>query len=125
MATGEPSGWSNREDHSSCSTSGGNRPAPRCHQDNPTPHPVAFSTANDQTSGTEAVSLSPTFLILNPSVVERGPLRQWSGHLAWYYKSLNLLAEYGGSLISYAPAPGRESRGPLAASVPGASRAGV
>jgi len=65
------------------------------YQDN-IPQPATFRTANDQTPIAAADSLSPTFLQFNKNVTELGERTQWAGHLAWYYKSFNLLAEYAG-----------------------------
>ncbi len=67
--------------------------------------PSIFTTANDQTSGgnTPVVrSLSPAFFQFNNDVVERGRRAQWSGWVAWYYRSFNLLAEYDGAFQDYA-----------------------
>ncbi len=68
------------------------------------PQPSSFHTANDQTTpGSEAVvaSLSPTFLALNNNVTELGQRMQWSGHIAYFYESLTVLAEYGGGFQGY------------------------
>ena len=67
------------------------------YQNNSPPQPVYFETANDQTPN-NATSLSPTFLHLNNNVIELGERVQWGGHLVWYYKSLFLMAEYGGAV---------------------------
>ena len=71
------------------------------YQNNPT-QPNALRTANDQTPNLAVVSLSPTWLTFNDNVVEQGERIQWAGHLIWYYKSLTLLAEYGGGVAGYA-----------------------
>ncbi len=63
--------------------------------------PAYFATANDQAASTVAQSLSPTFLQFNNNVVENGQRDQWSGHAVYYYKSLGLLAEYGGGFQNY------------------------
>ena len=63
--------------------------------------PNAFRTANDQSASNAAVALSPTFLTFNSNVVERGERMQWAGHVAWFYKSLFFLAEYGGGFGGY------------------------
>ncbi len=71
------------------------------YQDNPTAQPTYFETANDQTSGTGATSVSPTFLVLNKNVTELGQRVEWAAHMAWYYKSFLLLSEYGGTRAGY------------------------
>ena len=68
---------------------------------NNTPQPTFFETANDQTTGTGAIAVSPTFLHLNNNVVELGQRVQWSGDIVWFYKSLTLMAEYGGARAGY------------------------
>ena len=72
------------------------------YENNPT-QPTAFTTANDETSSNAtATTLSPTFLTLNNNVVEQGKRVQYSGHLAYFYKSFMLLGEYGGGTAGYA-----------------------
>ena len=68
---------------------------------NNTPQPTYFETANDQTSGSGAVSVSPTFLHLNNNAVELGQRVQWAADTVWFYKSLMLMAEYGGARAGY------------------------
>ncbi len=70
------------------------------YQNNNPPEPVYFETANDQTPN-NAASLSPTFLHLNNNVIELGERVQWGAHVAWYYKSLFLMSEYGGGRAGY------------------------
>ena len=65
------------------------------YQNNPTPQPTYFETANDQTPSNGATSLSPTFLHLNNNIIELGERVQWAAHAVWYYKSLFLMGEYG------------------------------
>jgi phosphate-selective porin OprO/OprP len=67
------------------------------YQDNFPPQPVFFDTASDQTTSEPAQTLSPTFLMLNNNVKELGNRVQWGAHVVWYYRSLFLLAEYGGA----------------------------
>ena len=74
------------------------------YQNNPTQPPI-LTTANDETAATSnptVESLSPTFLAFNNKVVEQGQRNQWAGHVAWFYKSLMVLAEYGGGVAGYA-----------------------
>lgn len=71
------------------------------YEDNPT-QPGVFRTANDQTPSAAASTLSPTFFEFNNNVRERGERTQWAAHLAYYYKSLGILAEYAGSRAGYA-----------------------
>jgi phosphate-selective porin OprO/OprP len=68
---------------------------------NNTPQPTYFETANDQANGANAIGVSPTFLHLNNNVVEQGERVQWGAHMAWYYKSLFLMGEYGGARAGY------------------------
>ncbi len=74
------------------------------YQNNPV-QPSILTTANDETALTSnptVESLSPTFLAFNNNVVEQGQRNQWAGHVVWYYKSLMMLAEYGGGVAGYA-----------------------
>ena len=64
--------------------------------------PNVFRTANDQTPGSAAGNLSPTFFQFNNNVSERGQREQYSGHAVLYKGSLGLLAEYGGGFQDYA-----------------------
>ncbi len=68
---------------------------------NNTPQPTYFETANDQATGTGAIGVSPTFLHLNNNTVELGQRVQWSADTVWFYKSLMLMAEYGGARAGY------------------------
>ncbi len=70
------------------------------YENNNPPQPIYFETANDQTPN-NATSLSPTFLHLNNNVIEQGERVQWGAHAVWYYKSLFLMAEYGGARAGY------------------------
>ncbi len=66
--------------------------------------PSAFHTANDQSSSGSAATvndLSPTFLAFNTNVIENGERMQWAGHVAWYFRSLFVLAEYGAGYGTY------------------------
>ena len=72
------------------------------YQANTPTQPTYFETANDQTSGTGAQSVSPTFLGLNKNVIEQGERVQWGAHAVWFYRSLFLMAEYGGGRAGYA-----------------------
>ena len=71
------------------------------YQSNSPPQPTYFETANDQTGGTGALSLSPTFLALNKNVIEQGQRMQWGAHAVWFYKSFFFMAEYGGGRAGY------------------------
>jgi phosphate-selective porin OprO and OprP len=63
--------------------------------------PGALRTANDQTPSPAAASLSPTFMTFNSNVSEHGERVQWSGHVAYFYKSLMIISEYGGGFQNY------------------------
>jgi phosphate-selective porin OprO/OprP len=85
-------------------------------ENNP-PQPIAYHTANDQSSGgTEATvaSLSPTFLALNNNVTERGERFQWAAHIAYFYESLMILAEGGGGYQGYSDDGRTSTRVPFA-----------
>ena len=69
-------------------------------ENNPT-QPSNFTTANDQTTSASASTLSPTFLSFNNNVNEQGRRVQYSAHLAYFYKGLMLLGEYGGGSAGY------------------------
>ena len=71
------------------------------YQSNSPTQPTYFETANDQTGGTGAIPLSPTFLTLNKNVIEQGERVQWAAHAVWFYKSFFLMAEYGGGRAGY------------------------
>jgi len=74
--------------------------------------PSILTTANDQSSpASNAVlaGLSPTFLRFNTNIQESGNRAQWAGWAAWYYKSLNVLAEYDGGHQNY-QVTGRRNR---------------
>ena len=63
--------------------------------------PNSFRTANDQSTASAANDLSPTFLQFNQNVSEYGERMAWGAHMAWFYKQLFVLAEYGGGYGSY------------------------
>jgi phosphate-selective porin OprO/OprP len=71
------------------------------YQNNTTTQPQYLETANDQTSATNALSLSPAFLAFNKNVIELGERCQWGAHVVWFYKSFFFLAEYGGGRAGY------------------------
>ncbi len=71
------------------------------YENNYPPQPIYWETANDQTAGSGATGMSPTFLHLNDNVEELGERVQWGGHMVWYYKSLFLMGEYGGIRSGY------------------------
>jgi len=69
--------------------------------DQGSPSPFAFRTSNDQTTASAAGQLSPAFLQFNQNVIENGERLQWGAHIAWFYKSLFLMAEYGAGFGGY------------------------
>ncbi len=71
------------------------------YESNTPTQPTYFETANDQTGGTGAQQVSPTFLGLNKNVIEEGERVQWGAHAVWFYKSLFVMAEYGGGRAGY------------------------
>ena len=42
------------------------------------------------------------FLAFNSDVIESGPRTFWDAHVAWYYRSISLIAEYSGGFQDYA-----------------------
>lgn len=63
--------------------------------------PFSLRTANDQSSSSAAANLSPTFFRFNPNAFENGIRMQWSGDLAYYYKSFGCIAGYQGGYQDY------------------------
>jgi len=68
---------------------------------NPT-QPGQLSTANDQSTSAAVLNVSPTFLEFNNTTIEDGMRMQWSGDVAYYYKSFTMLAGYQGGFQNYA-----------------------
>ena len=64
--------------------------------------PFDLRTANDQSTSPAAGNVSPTFFRLADNVFEDGTRMQWSGDVAWYYKSMGILAGYQGGFQDYA-----------------------
>ena len=64
--------------------------------------PFALRTANDQSTSSAAGNVSPTFFRFGDKVFEDGTRMQWSGDLAYYYKSFGMLAGYQGGFQDYA-----------------------
>jgi len=73
------------------------------------PLPVDFRTSASATESAGTTEGVPTFLELEPNVVEQGLREQWELHLAWYRKQLSLLAAYdrGFNTYGFTNAPGR------------------
>lgn len=71
-------------------------------QDNPLV-PDSFRVATNASNADTADRAAPPFLIFNPGVIERGQRAFWSAHLAYFYRSLSLLADYNGAILRYAP----------------------
>ena len=63
--------------------------------------PAFLTTANDQSPSGFAQNASPTFLAFKKDVFENGTRMQWSGDVAYYYKSLGVLAGYQGGFQDY------------------------
>jgi phosphate-selective porin OprO/OprP len=68
--------------------------------------PQTFTTANDQTTATNAAGVSPTFLTFNNNVIDNGMRASWNAHIAWYIKSLGILTEYEGGYETFSPGAG-------------------
>jgi phosphate-selective porin OprO and OprP len=75
--------------------------------------PFSLRTANDQSTSAAAANLSPTFFRFDPNAFENGIRMQWSGDLAYYYKSFGLVSGYQGGYADYsiskAAIPSREN----------------
>ncbi|HVA50635.1 MAG TPA: hypothetical protein VNH11_30090 [Pirellulales bacterium] len=68
--------------------------------------PFSLRTANDQSASAAAANLSPTFFRFNPAAFENGIRMQWSGDLAYYFKSFGCVAGYQGGYQDYSIATG-------------------
>jgi phosphate-selective porin OprO/OprP len=64
--------------------------------------PFALRTANDQSTSAGAVNTSPTFFVFKNNVFEDGSRMQWSGDVAYYYKSFTMLSGVQGGFANYA-----------------------
>ncbi|QDV39152.1 porin [Tautonia plasticadhaerens] len=71
-------------------------------QDNAAFLPRSFRLATNASNAGTADRAAPPFLIFDDEVIERGQRTFWSAHLAYFYRSLSLLAEYNGSIQRYA-----------------------
>ncbi len=65
--------------------------------------PRAFRTASNASNASAADLFSPPFFVFNDDVIERGQRTFWSGHVAYFHKSLSLFADYNGGILRYAP----------------------
>jgi phosphate-selective porin OprO/OprP len=63
--------------------------------------PSILTTANDQSTSASVENVSPTFLEFNNNAIENGMRMQWSGDLAYYYKSFTLTGGYQGGFEEY------------------------
>ncbi len=68
--------------------------------------PFSLRTANDQSTSSGASNVSPTFFRFGNTVFEDGVREQWSADLAYYYRSLGLVAGYQGGFQDYATTAG-------------------
>ncbi|WP_169975697.1 porin [Tautonia rosea] len=71
-------------------------------QDNPLV-PRSFRVATNASNAGTADRAAPPFLIFNPGVIERGQRAFWSAHMAYFYRSLSIFADYNGAILRYAP----------------------
>lgn len=67
-------------------------------QDNPL-IPIAFRTATNASNAGTADRASPPFLVFEDGVHERGQRTFWSGHVAYFYRSLSIFADYNGGIL--------------------------
>jgi len=70
-------------------------------QNNPL-FPASFRVASNASNTDTADRAAPPFLVFNPGVIPRGQRTSWSAHLAYFYRSLSLLADYNGSIQRFA-----------------------
>lgn len=63
--------------------------------------PRAFRTATNASNAGTADRAAPPFLLFRDGVLERGQRTFWSGHLAYFYKQLSILADYNGGILRY------------------------
>lgn len=82
-------------------------------QDNPL-LPRSFRLATNASNAGTADRAAPPFLIMRDTVIERGQRAFWSAHVAYFYKSLSIVADYNGSIQRYA----RTRTAPTSAVVP-------
>lgn len=71
-------------------------------QDNPL-IPIAFRTAANASNAGTADRASPPFLVFEEGVHERGQRTFWSGHMAYFYRSLSIFADYNGGILRLVP----------------------
>jgi phosphate-selective porin OprO/OprP len=64
-------------------------------------YPTALRTSVSGTNNPGAFNAAPSFLQWNSNVLERGNRALWALHLAYYYKSLSLIAEAQGGFADY------------------------
>lgn len=82
-------------------------------QDNPLV-PAAFRVATNASNAGSADRAAPPFLAFNDGVIERGQRTLWSAHLAYFYRSLSVVADYNGGILRYA----RNAAAPSSAVLP-------
>jgi phosphate-selective porin OprO/OprP len=63
--------------------------------------PALLQTAADQSTSATLSTVSPTFMEFNSNAFENGSRAQWSGDVAYYYKSFTMLAGYQGGWQDY------------------------
>jgi len=66
------------------------------------PLPNIFRTSIAASNANDAINIAPPFLAFNRNVVESGYRSLWGAHVAYFYKQLTLMAEWGGGYASYA-----------------------
>ncbi|MFO0892297.1 MAG: porin [Isosphaeraceae bacterium] len=65
--------------------------------------PRAWRTATNASNAGTADTVAPPFYIFNSTVIERGVRSFWSAHVAYFHRSLSLLADYNSGILRYAP----------------------
>jgi phosphate-selective porin OprO/OprP len=64
--------------------------------------PRSFRLATNASNAGTADRAAPPFLIFNDGVIERGQRTFWSAHVAYFYRSLSVVADYNGSIQRFA-----------------------
>jgi phosphate-selective porin OprO/OprP len=64
--------------------------------------PQVLRTAINASTSEGSASASPAFLAFNNNITEEGPRELWNLHMAYFYKSLSLLAEWDSGFVTYA-----------------------
>ncbi len=73
--------------------------------------PADLTTMADQTTASNVVNASPTFLVYNTSAIQNGDSLFYSGDIVWFLHSLFLMGQYNGGYETYAGLTKEPKRG--------------